>query len=208
MPHTPVVRNDLIDEADYAMYVGYSTPTDPVKKENVLWAIGAASHTIQQFCGRRFIPVASSVRYFDADGTRWLDIDDATAVTEIAVDSSGTGTYTVLDGSGYQLVAVAKTVELDGPYVAARRVGPYFWPGATTRINTVRVTAAWGWTSVPEPIKRACAVYAQDLLRDPEAAFGGILATAEGIAIGSRMPRRVVDLCVPYRRMDVVGGIA
>jgi hypothetical protein len=82
------------------------------------------------------------------------------------------------------------------------------WPTLNTRVGAVKVTAVWGWASVPTPVKRACAIYAHEMLRDREATFGGVLATTEGVAIGARMPQRVRDLLAPFRRVERTMGLA
>jgi hypothetical protein len=216
------ITNGLITLDDYAQFLGFQTPNDPVKKADVEWAIEVASESIRQHCGRWFLAETSSARYYDSPNGTWLDIDDATAVTEVAVDTGGDNTFTVVDSSGYQLLPVGGRSPSLGavPYNAILRInsvwpnGAYVtqfpnvaWYPNNTRRGRIRVTASWGWAALPEAIKRACAIYTQDLLRDKEASFGGILSTAEGVTIMSRMPRRVTDLCAPYRRIERVGTV-
>jgi hypothetical protein len=217
LPH--YLTNHLINTDEYAQFLGYPTPTDPDKLADLEWAMEAASEAIQSYCGRAFLSeTPASARYFDSEDSRRLDIDDCTAVTEIAVDTGGTGTFTALAATEYQLLPPGGRSRTLGvvPYQAVMRIGG-LWPHrnrypltftASHRVGLVRVTALWGWTAVPHPVKRATAIFTQDLLRDKEATFGGVATTTEGVTIMSRMPRRVADLCGPFRRMDVVLGLA
>lgn len=207
------ITNGFITLDEYAQYLGYQTPIDSVKRADVEWAVEVASEAIRQFCGRWFLTETAGARYYDSDTrtslTKWLNIDDATAITEVAVDTTDTGVYAILAATDYQLLPVGgRSTSLGSvPYNAIQRLGSY-WPTINgNRRGRVKVTGTWGWAAVPEPIKRACAIFTQDLLRDKEAVFGGIMSTAEGITIMSRMPRRVSDLCTPYRRVERVGPV-
>lgn len=203
------ITGGLITLAELAQFTGYAVPTDPAKVSDVESAIESASRSIEQFCGREFHATTSSARYFDSLDGVIVRIDDASTVSAIAVDSGDDGThatavttYQLLPHGGRSLVLGAV------PYTAVKALRFNVWPTTNERAGAVKVTGVWGWSAVPTAVKRSCAVYAHELLRDREATFGGVLATTEGVAIGARIPQRVRDLLAPYRRVERTMGLA
>lgn len=202
------ITDGLITLAELAQFTGYQVPVDPVKAADCESAIETASRSIEQYCGREFHPTSSSARYYDTRDGVYVWIDDAVSISSVEIDEGDSGTYTATTdfqalphgGRGVLLGAV--------PYNALKALSLNVWPTLNDREGAVKVTAVWGWAAVPTPVKRACAVYAHEMLRDREATFGGVLATTEGVAIGARIPQRVRDLLAPYRRAERVFGVA
>jgi hypothetical protein len=202
------IDNGLITLEELAQFTGYPVPTDPSKIADVESAIETSSRSIEQYCGREFHQSASSPRYFDTRDGYYVWIDDAVSVSLVEIDEGDSGVYTA--ATNYQLLPNGGRDLLLGavPYSSLKALTIDVWPTLNDREGAVKVTAVWGWAAVPTPVKRACAVYAHEMLRDREATFGGVLATTEGVAIGARIPQRVRDLLATYRRAERVFGIA
>lgn len=203
------ITNGLITLGELAQFTGYAAPTAPDKIADAESAIETASRSIEQFCGREFHATTSSARYFDSRDGVIVHIDDCVSVSAVAVDSGDDGNYSTTV-TAYQLLPHGGRDPLLGavPYSAVKALTFNVWPTCNARTGSVRVTGVWGWSAVPTAVKRACAVYAHEMLRDREATFGGVLATTEGVAIGARIPQRVRDLLAPYRRGERVFGVA
>jgi hypothetical protein len=204
------IVNGLITAAEYAQFSGYPYPTDPTKILETDLSITMASRDIEQWTGREFHTTASSVRFFDSMDARTVNIDDCSAVSLVRADFGMDGTY-AMTVTAYQLLPVGGRTPVLGS-VAYTKLRGTLLAGATFPINTIRlgsveVTATWGWAAVPDLIKHATAIYAQDLLRDSQAGFGGLQVSDLGI-INSRIPQRVKDIIAPYRRIDRVTGLA
>jgi hypothetical protein len=208
------ITNGLITSAEYAAYAGVAVTADALRSTSWEEAIEVASRWVEKHTGRQFhetdtgaSPTASA-RYFDNVGDK-VGITDCQSVTEIATDTADDGTYaTVLTATQYQLLPVGGWDDLLGqvPYTAIKQLQSGVWP-CTARERPVKVTGLWGWTSVPDDVKRATAILAQDLLRDPESKFGGLTVATDGIVLGSRVPARTIALLEPYVRVGRAPGL-
>lgn len=203
------INNGLISAAEYSAYTGAPIPNDPTRSAQWDDAITVASRWIEKYCGREFHATTSSARYFDSHDGIIVRIDDATSVSAIAVDSSDDGTYATTI-TGYQLLPHGGRDALLGavPFSAVKALTFNAWPMTNDRTGAVRVTGVWGWSPVPDDVQRACAILAQDLLRDAQTSFGGLAVSADGVVLGSRVPARVLGLLSAYRRMDRTAGVA
>lgn len=205
------ITNGLITAADLAAYLGVNQPNDPVRSAQWDDAITSASRWIERYTGRQFHSsgTSPSARYFDAIDYRTVHIDDCRSITSVAVDTGDDGTHatTVTD---YQALPVGGRDPLLGevPYTSLRALSYDVWEHHNDRLGSVKVTGLWGWASVPDDVQRACAILTQDLLRDPESAFGGLAIAADGVVLGARIPARVTGILAPWRRMDRVAGLA
>lgn len=211
------INNGLVTVADYEQFVGASAPYAGDRLAMVEDAIGTSSRWVEAHTGRQFhksdtsgSPVATA-RYFDSFDGCHVYFTDAYSVTAIAGDTSDDGSYaTAWSASNYQLLPVGGFDPLLGavPYTALRAFSTVTVPWASTyqREGLVRVTALWGWTSVPDPVQRATLTLAQDIVRDPEARFGGLTVTDVGILGRSTNPR-VMQLLAPYVRVELTVGI-
>lgn len=142
-------------------------------------AITSASRAIDGYCGRQFGSVSSGVvRWYEWDGLcrRGRDVlvvDDLYSVTDLAValdqDGDGTTESTLTVDSDYELGPV--NAPADGwPWTRlVLRPRAARWPRCP---GAVKVTARWGWTSVPIPVKQATVLLAAELAARRNAPFG------------------------------------
>lgn len=135
----------------------------------------AASRAIDRFANRQFGKVDAPVaRYYSAcwelERRVWVArVDDVQNVVGLAVafDAAGDGTFatTVTD-----FVLEPRNAAADGQPYTAIRFGA--GAGVNDRDDAVRVTAAFGWTDVPVPIKEACLLQVSRLFKRRDAPFG------------------------------------
>lgn len=204
------ITNGIITAADLAAYLGVGIPNDPVRSGQWDDAVTSASRWIERYTGRQFHDsgAVASARYFDPHGLVVV-IDDCRSITSVAVDTGDDGTYATTT-TNYQPLPVGGRDALLGetPYTGLRALSDTTWAYDNTRLGSVRVTGLWGWSAAPDDVQRACAILAQDLLRDPESAFGGLAIAAEGVVLGARIPARVTGLLAAWRRMERMAGLA
>lgn len=131
--------------------------------------LSAASLAIRNYTDRSFeTATVTEQRMFEYDGAGYLDIDDATAITEVAL-SFTLGGDQVLD-STYQWRAMpyGKPVYY---YIALTQLGWGLGNGemgfmynldravreglVIAQLPIAKITATWGWPAVPEDVKLA-----------------------------------------------------
>lgn len=193
-------------------------PKDQLQAEQ---AIAYASEAIRVYCDRNFAsPLVTQTREYEYDGSQYLDIDDATAVTAVAF-SYGTTlpddnltaeqfrarphkgsvfTYLVLPtprglGSG----EMGFLSNLDVLYSEGR---------FGTMPIIAKVTGTWGWPEVPGGVKQAAIITVKRFLTAPDDQYSseaidsysrtrGVEASSEAI------PRPAKELLAPYVRENL-----
>ena len=157
-------------------------------------AVESASRLIDAYCGRNFIygGTAATTRYFYADDPYVVQIDDARSITQVQTSSSEDGIYDVT----WDLTAHTGDIEpeplndyvggLTWPYTRLRAIGDYVFP--VDRETTVKVTAVYGWPTVPTTVAQACVLQSSRIftrLQSPlgVAGFGdmGIMRVSRGL---------------------------
>ncbi len=181
---------------------------DTVDDADLQRALDAASQWIETYCGRTFEPVDTddSARLFTAVYPDRLSVADLSSVSEVAVDDAYDSTFSlVLPASSYQLypldVGIAGVI---GGYTEIR-----IRPGSSSGFIVgadVRVTAIWGFGSVPAAVEQACILLANRYFHRLSAPFG-VLETGQigEVASISDQDQDVVALLAPY---GVAGGSA
>jgi hypothetical protein len=73
--------------------------------------------------------------------------------------------------------------------------------------QSVQVTAQWGWTTIPEPVKQACLVLAAETFKLKDAPFG-VAGFSDFGAVRVRDNPMVARMLTPFQRdpMLVVKG--
>lgn len=159
----------LITLPEYRTYKGWpSTYTE--KDPQVSAMIPGASAAIITGTGRDFGAVlVTETRTFEYDGCGILDIDDAAAVTDVAIevphfsdipltefdwrpmptrrDDAPVFTYLLLPGWGYGASPEMGFLRNMDVYAREGRLN--------YEVSMVKVTAQWGWPIVPEDVKLA-----------------------------------------------------
>lgn len=165
-------------------------------------AIEAASRAIDDYCTRSFFDSGSAAaKTFIAKKPYRLDVPDFSTTTGLVVetDTTGDGTFNVTwDATDFQ---VEPTNPDDGfPYNRLVAIGNHTFPTGGRRVTT-RITAQWGWGTVPSRVKHACAIQAGTLFKRATEGAAPIV-TMDGVTLPSS---RFVDaqaqmLLNPLRR--------
>jgi hypothetical protein len=193
--------------AELSVQVGSDRVTDDVQLE---LALSTGSQIVTTICGRRFWQDDTvSARTFSVNHPVWAWVDDISTTIGLIVetDTSDDGTFgTTWAASDYELgPANGEVGGLTGfPYSKITAVGSYTFPTFTRRATCLRVTARWGWAAVPDPVKSATLIAAEEVWRMKDAPFGvaGINAL-DGALMRVRQNPFVASLLEPYR----IGGV-
>ena len=179
--------------------------TDADRDDLLNAAIRAASRSIDSYCGRRFWQdFAVSARTYstrgrtvrNCDGTLLL-VDDIASDADLAVETGDGSTWTDVDVDTLDLGpdnAVARGLAITG--LTARTAG---W--GTRR---VRITAYWGWPTVPDEVAQACLIQAARLYRRKDSPEGVVGSAEWGVIRVGRVDPDMQALLQPY----VIHGFA
>lgn len=143
-------------------------------------AIAAASRQIDAHCGRRFWQDATvQTREFYANDYRRCEVDDISTTTALVVQVDDD------DDGVFETTLTISTHFILRPLNAADRVPvwPYDelvlvdaingnFPMSSSGRPGVRVQARFGWSAVPDDVKKACLVQSAMLFKSADAVFG------------------------------------
>jgi hypothetical protein len=160
-----------------------------------LGALLAAEERVDKALGRRMAVASGSTarRYAPTRCTDLLWIHDCTGVT--TVTESGTTLTVDVD---YQLEPLNGLTVWGAsvPYTALRRLdSKWYWDAGR---YTVSVTAAWGWSAIPELVKEGCKVAAKAILQGRDVSLG-VAAAVESGAITERDGKTWLDMIATWR---------
>ncbi len=206
------ISNGYATVNDLADFTGASY--QPRNSTNAEMAIESASRAIDHMCAQFFYDtLTASARTFRLNNDA-AKVDPFLTTTGliVATDSGGDGTYaTTWAASDYELERFSGgAVDPAAPYdTIFSGIGNYSFGYYTTtrREFPLRVTARWGWASVPTAIKRATLVLAGEMMKDAETPFGVAGFDQFGV-VRVRTNPRVEQLVAPYVRWDRRAGIA
>jgi hypothetical protein len=186
----------------------YARINDTVDDAQVALAITAASRAIDgpSGCNRQFGLVAAPearyyTAYYDRDLCKWaLSIDDLMTNTGllVAYDSAADSTY------GTSISGVTPTprnaVAKGRPWTSLIVHGDAGGVGAID--GGVRVTARWGWTTVPDTIKQATLMQANAILwrRESPAGIAGSPDSGSELRMLAKIDPTVKLMIKPYYR--------
>lgn len=206
-------------------------PTDTRKDAMYSAVIPPASDAIRAWTERDFgAAMVTEMREFDYDGSGYLDIDDAAAITEVAFTVPH-GTDIVLDADEWR----AQPSRRDdspvfwyvympgrvGPVAAspemgfARNMDVYAAEGRYTSIPSIaKVTGQWGWPDVPGAVKLATVWTIVDWTSKPDAenltseAIAGYARSwgrnsAGGLTQAMAIPNKARDILAQYQKQRV-----
>lgn len=174
-------------------------------------AITTASRAIDgpAGCNRQFGQVASpEARFYagrwDPEGSRWVvETDDLMTVTglAVAIDDAADGTYSTTLDTVYTGWRPSNAGAKGRPWTSMS-VLPSSGVQPGRRADSVRITARWGWTSVPTTIKQACLLQASRILARRDAPFGvaGSPDAGSEVRLLARLDPDVAVAIAPYRR--------
>lgn len=217
---------DLITLAEYRTAAGID-PTDTRDDAQIAAWIPWASQAIRSFTERDFgAPTITEARTFEYDGSGYLDIDDAAAITTVELVYPASVPSVTLDAEDWQPKperrddAPVYTFILMPGYVGHTVGSPEM--GFTRNLdlyarergrwaisNKVRVTGTWGWPVVPGDVKLATMWTLQEWASRPT----GEGVTAEAIegwsrSWGGRGGQATAALAIPARARDILANYA
>lgn len=157
---------DYVSSVQLASYVRIPDLEDDLE---LSLAVSAASRAVDQACNRQFgrveTPEARTyVGAFDRGCTTWvLSVDDYYTVSGVGVEIDGEAVGDV----SYEPLNAAQTGR---PWTRVALDDRDFTASST--VQQVVVTAAWGWASVPTTIKQATLLQASRFFKRRNAPFG------------------------------------
>lgn len=178
---------------------------DTSRDTSLTRALNSACRQIDDSTGRTFsLAGSASARVLSPLGSVWCDDDgehllipDVGSTSGLVVEQGSGSTYTALSSSSYEL-APADAPGRGWPWTEVIMIGGAWSSGSGQR---VRVTAKWGWPSVPDPIASAALIQTIRLWKRKDSPEG-VLGSAEWGAIRvSRIDPDVAALIGPYRKV-------
>lgn len=185
---------------------GYINLNNAETDEQITDSIQTASRAIDKMCGRRFYAdLTATARSYDVANLNRIDVDDFWTTTGLVVegDYGGDGTFETAITS-YEVRPLNGVVDGESgwPYNEIRAVNVTF-PTQCLR-SGVRVTAKWGWSSVPAAVKTACVILTEETLKLAREAPFGVAGYGAFGPIRVRDNPRVMAMLSPYIRYPVL----
>lgn len=176
--------------------------TDSVDDTLISMAGSAASELIDGHLGRTF-GTATATRYFAPDTATVLQVDDlaGTAIT-LQTSSNADGVWDVTwTTADYQLEPLNGMNEGQSwPYTRIRAIGTYWFPQAAGEA-TVKLTATYGWPSIPTAVKQAAVIQASRIYKRLDSPLGVAGFGDLGVMRVTRSVDADVEvLLAPYKR--------
>lgn len=174
----------------------------PERDALIAAAISAAELAIDNTCGRSFTAAAASAtaRVFAPNERRVLVedgevliVDDIGSLTDLAVETGSAGSYVAVTASTYEAWPLGALTR-GRPATALLALGGC-WPSGTGR---VRVTARWGWPSVPADVTQAALLLATRLYRRKDSPEGVVGSADFGLVRVTNRDPDVRALLEPY----------
>lgn len=181
--------------------------SDSVDDAPITEALASASRHVEKICRRQFNDAGTpSPRTYDPDTWTLTVVDDFSTDSGLIVktddDDDGTFETTWTLGTDFELRPLGNI--RDGvagwPYFQIYAVGTKEFPNI--RRAGVQVTAKWGWTAVPAPIKEATLILGEEIWKMKDAPFG-VAGFGEFGSIRIRENPKVQALLGNYRRKAV-----
>lgn len=165
-----------------------SKDTNDERDDLIEVAIRAASRKIDQICGRRFYAdTVASARVFSVAGRTFtspaglgLLVDDIASATGLLVSGGTYGSYTSTLSAFY--TGPDNALTYGQPITFLQAASSFFSP-----INSVQVTAMWGWPVVPDEVEAATILLAARLYRRKDSPQGVISSADWGSVRVSRV---------------------
>lgn len=157
------------------------TGTDSIDDAALEAAISAVSRNIDDLTGRFFYADGTTgtnvIRYYTARHPSKLFTDDFVSISEVAIDTSNSRTYTAMSATDY-LYEPVNNPRQGKPYTQVLMVGNTY--GFPQTPQGVRITGIWGWSAVPEVVRQACLIQSSRVFMRAASPFGIAGATDYG----------------------------
>ncbi len=170
-----VVDETLTDEplGDTVTIFDASEPVDDGMLERIVEGV---SRSIDEYTGHRFYrPSSDETRYYTAEESTALVIDDVGSLTTLATDSDGDRTYeNTWTATDYDLMPYNAALD-SRPYdrLEVPPAGSYAFPVGVQK--GVQIVAKFGWctlANVPQAVTEACLLISEQLAMRRDAPFG------------------------------------
>jgi hypothetical protein len=162
---------DYITRAELKAYMNLEGTTEDALVDA---AISSASREIERHCHRQFNDAeAVSTRVYKAKRCDEIAVDDFWTTTgfKLEIDQNGDGTWTEVASTEYQLTPLNRIRDgVEWVYWKIEMVGSTSLP--VRRRASVRVTAQWGWETLPVDVKQAVKMLASDTFQVKDARMG------------------------------------
>lgn len=211
------LTNPLCTLSDVKAALRITTSADD---DRISLAIDASSRQLEAEYDRRFYgDTAATARTFVAE-TAWLtEVDDfyTTSGLVVETDPAGDGTFGITwTAADYQLEPLnnIENGQAGWPFTKIRAIRSFYFPiwglNAFAQKNVqalVRITAKWGWATVPAAVNKAAIVQSIANFKADDVPFG---ATAFGetgiIRLRTALHPTAAALMAPYGDDDVMVG--
>ena len=176
---------------------------DTIDDTLIEMAIESASRAIDGYAMRSFYSSGTATRYYAADDSYIVQTDDisGTAIT-LQTSSAGDGVFDTTWAVGdYQLEPVnGYTDGLTVPYKRIRAVENYLFPVESDQA-LVKVTAVFGWPSIPIAITQACVIQSSRLFKRLDSPLGVAgFGDMGAVRVSRYLDPDVEQLIAPYRK--------
>lgn len=179
-------------------------------------AITSACRMIDVWCGQQFSADAAATARIYRPRSLWAAKTDPIYTTTgliIQTDSGLDGTYaTTWTAAQYELDWFGGDMNdlLGAPYDTIRSLGAVTFPVTGWRQNTLKVTAKWGWATVPQNVAAAARILSVDTWKRKDVPFGISTGTVDfgPLRIGRDAMEQVAKQLRPFVREDRQTGVA
>ena len=171
-----------VDPAEFKLW---TTLNDNIDDAVIYTEVATVTQWIDEVTDRHFwqdgATGAEVARTFESCYQCRLDIDDLVpgSVTAFKTDEDGDGTFeTTWAASDYQLLPVNKPTGINRPHTNVEAIAGRLFPvrySRQGRVDRVQITGIWGWPAVPLPVKQACKLQVNRILKrrySPEGVAG------------------------------------
>ena len=206
-------------DVELALSATYYTTVDELREElggstnlniNLLeFAVTTASRAIDEWCDRRFWrDTAVSARVFhvtDPWEPNYALIDDIATKTGLIVktDDAGDGSYgTTWSASDFLLFPL--NADSKGPAYAWNEIhalkGKRFQYSNWSGIPPLQITATWGWSQVPMPVRKASLLKAVNIFKRKDAPWGIAGSNEYGLIRITRKDNDIIELLDGFKK--------
>jgi hypothetical protein len=204
-----MATQDLTTLASFREYQAVSGAAATALEDRIETLITVASDAIMDFCQQQFAPVVASGSYdfrYDGRGVMSLAPYCCRSITSVTIDVDTDDSET-LDADVYRLGPLpAKNGVYNVLHLYGIRVAGSLADAAPS-YRVVRVTGAWGYTTVPGPVREATNMTVGYIMRTMSQHQGDELDMpgASWNGSGVLIPGTAKRLLAPYRKWSVGG---
>jgi len=171
--------------------------------ELIIKVINGVSRHIDHFCAR-FFYVSSEVRYYTPKNSFCADVDDISSASGVTIetDNNGDGIFeSAWTSTDYYLSGYNDLLK-GFPFtkIETSPVTSFFFP---TIRKSLKVTASFGWASVPDPVAVACILQSNRIWNRFKTPLGQVGTSTLG-TMNLSIPKLDPDieaLLLPFRRL-------